>query len=142
MMLPKRLNWYGLLLLPLLALKSLPLFAISLEDAGPMPQPKGPYFSSKPLLYFGEEPSVGGTRPLDREGENLTPAPRVGGYPNTYAPAPFSFGPNRVPSQQMAPPPQGWGIQRPYYPAYPGQLNYPVYRGYPAIPPYQGRGGR
>ena len=138
-MLLKRLNWIGWLLL----LGPLSLFASSLEqDAGPMSPPKGPFFSSKPLLYFGEEPSMDEAQPSGGPGGYMAPAPSnsMGGYPYYYAPLVVS--PNRMPFQQMAPFPQGWRTQRPYYPAYPGQPVYPGNRGYQSYPPFPNRGGR
>jgi hypothetical protein len=134
-MLPKRLSWIGWLLLA----GSWSAFAASqAQDNGPLPPPKGPFFSSKPLLYSGEEPSVDAVRALDGPETYVLPVVpgSVNSYPYGYAP--FTMNPNQLPFQQMPPQPQGWGAQRPNYSNYP---NYPLYPGpqyYPGNGGYQG----
>lgn len=134
-MLFKKLKWAGLLFLLLGALSF--RVVAQQQDIGPLPPPEGPFFSSKPLLYFGDEPSVyqaqSSRAPRVQEG-------RMRGYP--YPPSGRGF------FQQMAPPSQTWGAQRPYYPAYQeypayfGQQGYPNRYRYPAFPPFSGQGRR
>ncbi|MCW8888151.1 MAG: hypothetical protein OQK25_03710 [Gammaproteobacteria bacterium] len=127
-------KWIGLLLLATALQVSA---ASNEEDAGPMPQPKGPFFSSKPLLYYGEEPELATPEPIvnyqnSEHSNSMIPAPRWGypqnGYPYSYAPnmravpfasSPFGYGGNRMPFQQMPAYPQIWQGQQPIYPGYP-----------------------
>jgi len=133
------LKWFGLMLL----MSSAVIFAASAEeDAGPMPPPDGPFFSSKPLLYFGEEPSVieinglaiqnipaASQRPPMGAGYPLPQ--EVPGYYGRTAPTPLGMGRNMM-QRPMPVYPSGWGAQYPYNRYNP---NYPGY------PPYPGRWG-
>ncbi|MDH3354724.1 MAG: hypothetical protein OEL79_05865, partial [Chromatiales bacterium] len=124
----------------LLLLAGLPLYATAVQlDEGPLPPPEGPFFSSKPLLYFGEEPAE--TKTLA-----FVPPPSTSGvgryrYPYYSAPTRFGFSPDRIPFQQRPPLPQAWGAPR-YYPMYPNQQGFRNRGRYPVSPPIFGRGGR
>ena len=133
-----RLKWIGWLLL----MSALPSIATSAEeDIGPMPPPKGPFFSSKPLLYFGEELSLGEVGSQNGPETDQLPPGYTEGYPienglNFYEPAPYGYGVNRAPFRQ--PPispiyPGAWGTP----PAY-----NPYNQNYMGYPPFYGNGGR
>ena len=131
------LKWFGLIML----ISSAAIFAASVEgDAGPMPPPDGPFFSSKPLLYFGEEPPITEVNGLAIQNipTFLEQRPPIGagyqapqgapGYYGRTAPAPLGMGRNMM-QRPMPVYPSGWGAQPPYNRYNP---NYPGYPPYPA----------
>lgn len=117
------LKWLRLPLLVMLY----PLSSIA-EDKGPMPPPEGPFFSSKPLLYFGEEPENRSNVP--EPPPVVAPAQQ---YPGYYGPAPYGAGRGMGMFPQMPAYPQTWGGQYPYYQYNPNSAGYPQFpngRGY------------
>ena len=132
-------KWFGVLLI----IYSTQNFALSIEDdAGPMPPPEGPFFSSKPLLYFNEEPSVAKIERMPIQRAPTYPPARAGypmqwGYPGYYGSRPPPLGGGRNMMQQQIPNYQsGWGAPPPY-----NRYN-PNYSGSPQFPGRWGRNSR
>ena len=110
-----------------------------------MPPPDGPFFSFKPLLYYGEEPLSDKVDNTDAFSSldyyEQPPAPvwegySNQGYPGYYAPPPLGLSGKELPLPQMRAYPQMMGGQLPYY-----RYN-PNYSGYPQFPVSGGTGPR
>lgn len=126
-------KWSGLPLFGLILLSS--AIAIA-EDVGPLPPPDGPFFSSKPLLYYGEEPEP--TETVSDSSIDTAPPPIGRGYPmqnypNFYGPSPYGAGRAMPTLPQLPAYRQGWNGQNPYYRYNPNGYGYPPFstgRGY------------
>lgn len=96
-----------------------------------MPPPEGPFFSSKPLLYFGEEPSTTEVKGIQIQG--ISPPQRARSpfgmardYPGYYGPAPLGAG-RKMMQRQVPTYLPGWGNRPPYYRYNPGNSGYPPF---------------